>query len=197
MIQFFGSIIKYFVYLKLCVYANSNDIRRQSRTFYYQWPGFYHTLLLVKLCGIFWFRYFYFVDKLLWNLIKELNNFKFFLHKMTGQRLKLGKFMTDQVANTFGHVWWPSVISTPVLNLYGKPVFNAKMKKIDLLYEKNLNVRTLLVFKPLSLWPFHCWVLFLSVSYQVSNVSKGIFPLCRPWQNVWWVINFSTVHCLN
>ena len=35
---------------------------------------------------------------------KELNNFEFFLHKMTGQSLKLGKFMTNQVANTFGHV---------------------------------------------------------------------------------------------
>ena len=35
---------------------------------------------------------------------KELNTFEFFLHKMTGQSLKLGKFMTDQVANTFGHV---------------------------------------------------------------------------------------------
>ena len=35
---------------------------------------------------------------------KELNNFEFFLHKMTGQSLKLGKLMTNQVANTFGHV---------------------------------------------------------------------------------------------
>ena len=29
--------------------------------------------------------------------------------------MKLGKFMTDQVVNTFGHVCWPSVISTPEL----------------------------------------------------------------------------------
>ena len=36
-----------------------------------------------------------------------------FVHKMTGQSLKLGKFMTDQVANMFGRVRWPSVISTP------------------------------------------------------------------------------------
>ena len=34
---------------------------------------------------------------------------------MTGQSLKLGKFITDQVANTFGLVWWPSVILTPAL----------------------------------------------------------------------------------
>ena len=32
---------------------------------------------------------------------------------MTGQSLKLGKFMADQVANTFGHVRWLSIISTP------------------------------------------------------------------------------------
>ena len=48
---------------------------------------------------------------------KELNTFEFFLHKMTGQSLKLGKFMTDQVANTFGHVRWPGVISTPVQHI--------------------------------------------------------------------------------
>ena len=35
-------------------------------------------------------------------------------HKMTGQSLKLGKFMTDQVANMFGHVRWPNAISTSV-----------------------------------------------------------------------------------
>ena len=29
--------------------------------------------------------------------------FVFFVHKMTEQSLKLGKFMTDQLANTFGH----------------------------------------------------------------------------------------------
>ena len=32
---------------------------------------------------------------------------------MIEHNLKLGKFMTNQVANTFGHVRWPSVISTP------------------------------------------------------------------------------------
>ena len=31
---------------------------------------------------------------------------------MTGQSLKLGKFMTDIVANMFGHVGWLSIIST-------------------------------------------------------------------------------------
>ena len=31
---------------------------------------------------------------------------------MTGKSLNLGKFMTDQVANMFGHVWWLSVILT-------------------------------------------------------------------------------------
>ena len=33
---------------------------------------------------------------------------------MTRQSLKLGKFMTYQVTNMFGHVQWPSVILTPV-----------------------------------------------------------------------------------
>ena len=46
---------------------------------------------------------------------KELNKFQLFVHKFTGQSLKLGKIMTDRVANTFGHVRWPSVISTPGL----------------------------------------------------------------------------------
>ena len=32
---------------------------------------------------------------------------------MTEQSVKLRKFITDQVANTFGHVRWPGVISTP------------------------------------------------------------------------------------
>ena len=27
--------------------------------------------------------------------------------------MKLGKFMTDQVVNMFGHFWWPRLISTP------------------------------------------------------------------------------------
>ena len=44
---------------------------------------------------------------------KELYNFRFFVHKMTGQSLKLGKFMADHMANRFGHVRLPSVISTP------------------------------------------------------------------------------------
>ena len=35
---------------------------------------------------------------------KELDNFHFFVHKMTKQSLNLGKYMTDQVANTLGHV---------------------------------------------------------------------------------------------
>ena len=34
---------------------------------------------------------------------------------MTGQSLKLGKFMTDQVVNMFGHVQWLSIILTPVI----------------------------------------------------------------------------------
>ena len=32
---------------------------------------------------------------------------------MTGQSLKLWKFITNQVVNTFGYAWWTSVISTP------------------------------------------------------------------------------------
>ena len=32
---------------------------------------------------------------------------------MTGQSLKLGKFMTSQVANTFSLVRWLSIILTP------------------------------------------------------------------------------------
>ena len=32
---------------------------------------------------------------------------------MAGQSLKLQKFITDQVANTFGHVEWPSIFFTP------------------------------------------------------------------------------------
>ena len=32
---------------------------------------------------------------------------------MTGQSLKLGKFMTDQVVNTLGHVGWLNVIFAP------------------------------------------------------------------------------------
>ena len=49
---------------------------------------------------------------------KELHNFQFNLHKMIEQSLKLGKCMTDQVANTSGHVRWLSVSSTIVLCLY-------------------------------------------------------------------------------
>ena len=47
------------------------------------------------------------------KLKKELNNFQLFVHKMTRQSLKLGRFMTNQVANMFGHVQWLSVTSTP------------------------------------------------------------------------------------
>ena len=35
---------------------------------------------------------------------KERNNFQFFVHIMTRQSLKLGKFMTNQMENMFGHV---------------------------------------------------------------------------------------------
>ena len=35
---------------------------------------------------------------------KELNIFQFLVHKMTRQSLDLGKFMTNQVVNTFSHV---------------------------------------------------------------------------------------------
>ena len=44
---------------------------------------------------------------------KELNNFQFLLRKMTRQGLKLGRFMTKQVANTLSHVQWRIVIFTP------------------------------------------------------------------------------------
>ena len=50
-IQFFGSNNKCFGYLKL---SASNVLRCQSHTgelFYYQWPGFYHTLSLVIFHG--------------------------------------------------------------------------------------------------------------------------------------------------
>ena len=36
---------------------------------------------------------------------KKLDNFQFFVLKMTRQSLILGKLMADQVLNTFGHVW--------------------------------------------------------------------------------------------
>ena len=32
---------------------------------------------------------------------------------MARQSLKLQKFITDQVADTFGHVQWPSIFCTP------------------------------------------------------------------------------------
>ena len=55
-----------------------------------------HTLLLVELLG------------------KEIS-FGFVISTllMTRQSLKVRKFMTDQMANAFSYVWWPSVISTP------------------------------------------------------------------------------------
>lgn len=40
-------------------------------------------------------------------------DFQFSVYKMTGQSLKLIKFMTDQVTNVFVHVQWPSIISIP------------------------------------------------------------------------------------
>ena len=33
--------------------------------------------------------------------------------------MKVGKFMTNQVVNKFGNVWWPSIISTP--DIYPQP----------------------------------------------------------------------------
>ena len=65
MIQFFGSNIKCFEYLKSCTL---NVLRCHSHTgelFYYQWPGFHYTLLFIYT---FWVCYFYFVDKFPWNL---------------------------------------------------------------------------------------------------------------------------------
>ena len=54
---------------------------------------------------------------LFWNISlkskKELNDSQFYVHKLTGQSLKSGKLMTDEVGNTFGHVRRPSVVSTP------------------------------------------------------------------------------------
>ena len=40
---------------------------------------------------------------------------------MTWQSLKLEKFMTNQVANKFSHVQWPSIISTPEWPLFCSP----------------------------------------------------------------------------
>ena len=100
MIQFFGSNIPCFEYLKSCP---SNILRCQSCTrelFYYQWSGFHHTLLLVQITL---------------KPKKELNKFQFFLHKMTRQSLKLGKLMTDQVANTIGHVQWLNILTPAIL----------------------------------------------------------------------------------
>ena len=37
---------------------------------------------------------------------------------MTGQSLKLGKLMTNQVINTLSHVWWPSIISNPAEQVF-------------------------------------------------------------------------------
>ena len=65
---------------------------------------------------------------------KELNNFQFSLHKMTGQSLKLGKFMTDQAVNTFGHARWPSVISTPASATFLKPSINTFQANVLFFY---------------------------------------------------------------
>ena len=44
-------------------------------------------------------------------------------------------------------MWWGKDAKVELLNLNGKLVSNAKMKEIDSLDEKNLKVKTLLVFK--------------------------------------------------
>lgn len=44
-------------------------------------------------------------------------------------------------------MWWGKDAKEELLNLNGKLVSNAKMKEIDSLDEKNLKVKTLLVFK--------------------------------------------------
>ena len=52
-------------------------------------------------------------------------------------------------------MWWGKDAKEELLNLNGKLVSNAKMKEIDSLDEKNLKVKTLLVFKIiLSDWGF-------------------------------------------
>ena len=73
---------------------------------------------------IFWVRHFYFIDKLPWNLKRNQIIFDFFITKFLSQSLKLGKFMTNQVANTFSHVWWPCIILTSVTWFCGKVPFH-------------------------------------------------------------------------
>ena len=78
--NFFGSNIKCFEYLQS--YA-ANVLQHQSCTgklFYYQWPGFHYTLLLVILHG-------------------RQTSFGFAI-----QHLKSEKFLINQVANAIGHV---------------------------------------------------------------------------------------------
>ena len=68
-----------------------------------------------------------------------------FVHKMTGQSLKLGKFMTDQAANTFGRVLWPSVISAP-------QAVNKDIKKQNKFFSRGINIVRL--FDALPNFPF-------------------------------------------
>ena len=59
---------------------------------------------------------------------KELKNLQFFLHKMTRQSMKLGKFMTNQVANMFGHVWWLNALFQPLKkHKNGEKIISAKL----------------------------------------------------------------------
>ena len=55
-------------------------------------------ILRGKYINIFWVCYFYFFGKLTLKPKKELNILRFYVPKING------KFMTEQVANTFGHV---------------------------------------------------------------------------------------------
>ena len=57
---------------------------------------------------------------------------------MTGQSLKLGKFMTDQVANMFSHVQWPSVISIPAVN--NKMILHEDCELVLMGYLKNRKI---------------------------------------------------------
>ena len=50
-----------------------------------------------------------------------VNNLPSFVHKMTGQCLKLGKLMTDQVVNMFCFFWWPNIILTH--DVYPRPPY--------------------------------------------------------------------------
>ena len=57
---------------------------------------------------------------------------------MTGQSLKLGKFMTDQVANMFSHVRWLSVISIPAVN--NKMILHEDCELVLMGYLKNRKI---------------------------------------------------------